>query len=87
MNNKEHQEKLLAFAKPNDIKKALGAQTFYTMLATLENQFDRKPKLTEIKTFMKKNNQYLMPLLQNEDFLQKYAKAVEKRNSPLAIAL
>jgi hypothetical protein len=84
--DKEQQEKLLSFAKPGDIKKALGAQTFYTMLATLEIKLDRKPKLTEIKKHMKENIQYLKPLLASEDFLQKYAQAVEKRSSADGLA-
>ena len=79
---REQSEKLLAFAKPNDIKKALGTQQFYTLLATMEIQLGRKPKLSEIKKYLKENQQFLKPLLTNQEFLQKYAAAVEKRNSP-----
>ena len=79
---REQSEKLLAFAKPNDIKKALGTQQFYTLLATMEIQLERKPKLSEIKKYIKENQQFLKPLLTSQEFLQKYAAAVEKRNSP-----
>ena len=78
----EQQLKLLSFATNADLKKALGTQTYYTMLATAEVQKGSRPTLKDIKTVIKTSPQYLFPVVQNQELQQKYVQAQQKKMSP-----